>query len=155
MSEPLIRVVVSVAAISGRVDLDRYCRVEVTDDEILKSFRDQNFVDPRIERKEWETWAWPGGYPVYYTCEDGGVLCPVCANENLKLTSDPEAEPDWRLVAADINYEDADMYCDHCNKPIESAYGEPYDDGLLADAEALASAGHGTDEDYGSAEDVL
>jgi hypothetical protein len=145
-----------VAAISGRVELDRYCRVEVSDEAVVQSFIDDGFIEPRIERKEWESWAWPGGYPLFYICKDSGVMCPVCANENIKLTIDPDAADDWKLVAADVNYEDIDLFCDHCNQRIEAAYGDPHDacDGS-ADAEALASAGHGTDEDYGSAGDML
>jgi hypothetical protein len=30
----------------------------------------------------------------------------------------------WRVDAFDINWESPDLYCDHCSKPIESAYGE-------------------------------
>lgn len=77
----------------------------------------------RLLRKEWETWAWPGGYPIYHLCADSGVLCPKCANDNIEMTSDPDANPDWRVTHASINYEDKDLYCDHCSKPIESAYG--------------------------------
>lgn len=36
------------------------------------------------------------------------------------------AEPStgWRIVAQDVNWEDQDMICVHCNKKIESAYGD-------------------------------
>lgn len=74
----------------------------------------------------WHTYAWPGGYPIFYLCADGGVLCPKCANDNIALTTDPDAEKDWRIVASDINYEDDWLFCSHCNKLIESAYGEPH-----------------------------
>ncbi len=110
------------------------------------------YIRVNLLRKEWERWAWPGGYPIYYLCDDGGVLCSKCANNNIKLTSDPGAERDWKITAADVNYEDAYLVCDHCG----SACGEPDAEGPEpSDADALASAGHGTDEDYGSAEDML
>lgn len=107
---------------------------------------------PKFERREWPRWAWPGGYPLFYVCADGELLCSHCACAHIKLTSDPQAEADWRIVAADINYEDEDLYCSHCSAHIESAYGESDEGPEPSDAEALASAGHGTDEDYGSAE---
>jgi hypothetical protein len=78
--------------------------------------------DPVLTHKSWERWAWPGGYPIYYVCKDGRLLCSHCANEEIKLTSDPDAASDWCIVASDINYEDPDLTCDHCGKRIESAY---------------------------------
>ena len=68
-------------------------------------------------------YAWPGGYPIYYVTEDGLTVCPTCANDE---TSDD-------VVAADVNYEDAALYCDDCNKRIESAYAE--DDAMDDDAD--------------------
>jgi hypothetical protein len=65
--------------------------------------------------------TWPGGYPVFYLVADSGVLCPTCANENRELTTDPD-DKQWYIVAADINYEDAKLTCDHCNNRIASAY---------------------------------
>lgn len=78
----------------------------------------------QLVRKEWPKRTWPGGYPIYYLAKDGGALCNKCANDNIELTSDPYAESDWRIVAADINYEDHDLYCDHCSQLIEAAYEE-------------------------------
>lgn len=78
----------------------------------------------QLIRKEWPSWAWPGGYPIYYLAKDGGVLCSKCANDNIKLTSDPDAARDWSIVAADINYEDHNLYCDNCSQLIEAAYEE-------------------------------
>ena len=69
--------------------------------------------------------AWPGGYPIFYCCADGGVLCPACVNtEELVKTADASDEQ-WHIIACDINWEDDAMTCDHCNKPIQSAYGSP------------------------------
>lgn len=124
---------------------------------------DAGYIRVSLLRKEWEKWAFPGGYPIYYACADGELLCSHCACSHVKLTADPDAERDWKIVAADINYEDPDLRCSHCDATIESAYCEPVDkdmesshsSDMSADADALASAGHGTDEDYGSAEDML
>ena len=67
-------------------------------------------------------YAWPGGYPIFYITADSGVLCPDCAN-NSEQTRDP-VDPQWRLMGQDVNYEDPNLFCDHCDKRIESAYAE-------------------------------
>jgi uncharacterized Zn finger protein (UPF0148 family) len=61
------------------------------------------------------TYAWPGGYPLFYLGEDGDVFCPACANQ---IDANPE------IVHVDINWEDPDLYCEGCSKRIESAYAE-------------------------------
>lgn len=71
--------------------------------------------------------AWPGGYPLYLLCSDGGTLHFDCARKEARNVIDSIARKSgdgWRVVACDVNYEDTDLYCDHCSKPIESAYGE-------------------------------
>lgn len=74
-------------------------------------------------------YAWPGGYPLFYVTNDSGVLCQDCANMALKegLIND-EYDPQWYIISYDINYEDTSLYCDHCSKTIESAYGDDEDD---------------------------
>lgn len=69
----------------------------------------------RMENGELPTFAWPGGYPLFYLDNADDVLCPKCANNKQLLL---------QIVAADINYEDACLYCDHCDERIESAYAE-------------------------------
>ena len=67
------------------------------------------------------TWAWPGGYPIFYLAKDNGVLCPTCANQfKAGRDNDEQLEP----VAYDVNYEDAHLFCEHCSTRIESAYNE-------------------------------
>lgn len=74
------------------------------------------------------SYAWPGGYPLIYLCEDGGVLCPRCANRfDGSEASESSDDPQWRLVASDVYYEGPVIQCDHCNDDIESAYGDPDD----------------------------
>lgn len=75
-----------------------------------------------FDHLEWPIYAWPGGYPIYYTTRDGGCLCPDCANENLYLTLDGDDQ--WRIVGQDVNWEDIHLYCDNCNAVIAPAYGD-------------------------------
>lgn len=72
-------------------------------------------------------YAWPGGYPMYLICDDGGALCFKCARKearNIFESIANRARDGWRVVATDINYEDSELFCDHCSDQIESAYGE-------------------------------
>jgi hypothetical protein len=81
------------------------------------------------ENGEYPAYAWPGGYPVYYIMKDNGVLCPDCVNNERPKHLDDEYPDDdqWIVAGQDINYEDADLYCDHCNEKIECAYCEDED----------------------------
>ena len=74
------------------------------------------------------SFAWPGGYQLFYLCEDGGVLCPDCANDSRvreEMRVHPKDRPDksWRIAAVDVNWEDNSLWCDNCNEQIEAAYG--------------------------------
>jgi hypothetical protein len=70
-------------------------------------------------------YAWPGGCPLFYLTDDGGVLCPDCANGKNGSEASEHAEPrsGWRLVGCDAHWEGTPHQCDHCNACIESAYG--------------------------------
>jgi hypothetical protein len=85
--------------------------------EVLDQFPDMTF-----SHLEWESWAWPGGYEIHYYTVDGGVLCHECANAELPRTLDPD-DTQFHIVAEDVNWEDPDFYCDHCNRQIKSEYG--------------------------------
>ena len=68
---------------------------------------------------------WPGGYPVYYICADGGVLCPDCVDAEKELIDvADESDRQWMVIGQEINYEDNQLYCDNCNKRIEAAYAD-------------------------------
>jgi hypothetical protein len=71
-------------------------------------------------------YAWPGGYPKFVVLTDGAALCCKCAREEFariaRSTRDREHDG-WAAAGVDINWEDTDLFCDHCNKQIESAYG--------------------------------
>lgn len=73
------------------------------------------------EKGKYDYCAWPGGYPLFYTTEDGGILCPKCCNENKELLND-EYDPQWYVIAYEVNWGDGELYCDHCYEKIESAY---------------------------------
>lgn len=101
-----------------------------------------------------------GMYPVFYITSDHGRLCPECVNGNLDLCRDKDNDQ-WFVVAQEVNWESR-IVCDGCVSEIPSAYDyvdedeDEYEDSepcvpndSSADAEALASAGFGTDEDYG------
>lgn len=83
-------------------------------------------LDDHLNNGKANAWAWPGGYPLFYVCADSGTLCPACVSDNLELIRQaPEyLDEQWDVVGVDINWEDSTMQCDHCNKKIESAYGE-------------------------------
>jgi hypothetical protein len=73
---------------------------------------------------KYPSYAWPGGYPIYYLMDDGETLCPTCMNDSTNpIHFDGQADG-WRVEAPGINWEDTDMICCHCNRKIESAYGD-------------------------------
>jgi hypothetical protein len=73
-------------------------------------------------------YVWPGGYPLYFVCADGGALSFKAAQENAGLIRDAiiahDAGSGWCVVGMDVNYEDTELTCDHTGERIESAYGE-------------------------------
>lgn len=79
----------------------------------------------RDEHGHCEKYAWPGGYPIFYLCADGGILCPDCVDAERQLIEEADDyDKQWLVVAADVNWEDESLTCDHCNKRIPSAYGD-------------------------------
>jgi hypothetical protein len=89
-------------------------------------------IQSYLESGKFDAYAWPGGYPLFYLCADGGTLCPDCCDKEIELireaANNPGTDEQWEIVAHDINYEDVSLYCDHCNNHIESAYGESNDE---------------------------
>jgi hypothetical protein len=84
---------------------------------------------PRNDDGKLPAYAWPGGYPLYYLFADCEVCCPDCANgENGSDASEDADDRQWKLIACDVNYEDENLFCAHCNKRIKSAYGEETDE---------------------------
>jgi hypothetical protein len=71
---------------------------------------------PRTESGRLESYAWPGGYPIFYLDTDNSVLCPDCAN---KSDADDEL-PRFKPVAfgyIDTPDDDAPT-CDQCGVVI-------------------------------------
>lgn len=72
-------------------------------------------------------YAWPGGYPKYFTCDDGEALSFKAAEGMVREISEAIENRDhsgWRVVGVDINWEDVDLFCVHTGERIPSAYGE-------------------------------
>ena len=77
------------------------------------------------------SYAWPGGYPIFYMTADNAIICPDCANgKNGSECQNPDYQDDksWRLVASEVHWEGQALTCEHCNAQIESAYGGPDDE---------------------------
>lgn len=83
-----------------------------------------NTLPQRDESGNYPAYAWLGGYPLYYLCQDGGILCAgaECANGPESKTAD-EYDPQWHIIATDVHWKGESMVCDHCGGAIESAYG--------------------------------
>lgn len=70
------------------------------------------------------SYAWPGGYPLYYVTDRNTVLCPDHANNAADYA-------DELIVAADVNWEDTSLWCEHGHL-IAAAYDEDYGSTLTA-----------------------
>lgn len=74
-----------------------------------------------------QPYTFPGCYPLYFVCNDGGTLCHQCARKEFRLIVDStkkNLKDGWNIVEIGVNWEDRDLLCDHCGTHIESAYGE-------------------------------
>lgn len=79
-----------------------------------------------VNRDPLPAYAWPGGYPLFYLCRDGGVLCHKCMNKEIAEIDDStrrKLRDGWEVRACDVHWEGEPMTCGHCNDEIESAYG--------------------------------
>ena len=80
-------------------------------------------------------YAWPGGYPKFFVMTDGEGLCYACAGEEKRRIRAAIRRDDstggWIPAGVDVNWEDSNLFCCHCNKPIESAYGEGFEDPIV------------------------
>lgn len=71
--------------------------------------------------------AWPGGYQRYFIMSDGEALSFEAARENRRTIIESiarEINDGWRVVGAEINWEDPELYCAHTGERIPSAYAE-------------------------------
>lgn len=76
-------------------------------------------------------YAWPGGYPLYWIMADGAAIAFDVARVSgegrrmLEALRDNNFADGWRPMALAVNWEDAELYCDHTGERIPSAYAEP------------------------------
>lgn len=75
------------------------------------------------------SYAWPGGYPLFFATSDGASLCFECVRRQWRNICEAHIvfgyrNSGWRVEACDANWEDPSLHCDHCSKRIESAYAE-------------------------------
>ena len=71
-----------------------------------------------------EPYSWPGGYPRYAITDDCGAICSGCAKDEFDRLDEAEPHDGFYINMLTVNWEDNDLYCDHCNDRIESAYGD-------------------------------
>lgn len=92
--------------------------------------RTANFTAAKVFLKALSkgAYAWPGGYPIYFLTSDGAVLSFKAAQEEkrqiVSAILNRDTRGGWHVEGADINWEDAQLYCDHTGERIESAYAE-------------------------------
>lgn len=87
----------------------------------------QGEIIVQVKRAAKDKYAWPGGYPLYVIMHDCEAICCDCAKRNLGQIARDTASAlgdSWRAETVAINWEEADLYCAHCNARIESAYAE-------------------------------
>ena len=73
------------------------------------------------------SYAWPGGYPLFFIMEDGEAMSRAAVRDNLRSIIDSIANrrgDGWRVIGMEINWEDDSLTCCHTGERIESAYGE-------------------------------
>lgn len=78
-----------------------------------------------------QPYAWPGGYPKVLIMSDSEYLCVGCAKDNYRLISDSTRHVNrdgWQASEVQINWEDVDAHCAHCNEAIKCAYGDSDND---------------------------
>lgn len=77
-----------------------------------------------------QRYTFPGGYSVRYLMADGESICADCANgENGSETMNPDpdyqGDPQWQILESYIHWEGPPEQCAHCNREMESEYGDP------------------------------
>jgi len=69
-------------------------------------------------------YAWPGGYPMFALTTDGTALCHRCTASERESIGTTTGTDGWTVELVAINWEDSELFCDHCGNRIESAYGD-------------------------------
>lgn len=74
-----------------------------------------------------QPYAWPGGYPKFAVMTDGECMCHRCVKKEFGLVgraTHDGLKDGWAVDSVEINWEDSDLRCCHCDARIESAYAE-------------------------------
>jgi hypothetical protein len=90
---------------------------------MLRIESDTKLEDVRFKDGTLHAYAFPGGYPLIYLDGECGVLCPECANR-VESEGIDHWDVDHLPRFYDVNWEDAECYCDQCGQRIEPAYEE-------------------------------
>jgi ribosomal protein L24E len=72
-------------------------------------------------------YAWPGGYELCFVMKDGGAMHFTCVKREFKRIAKElrnPGDPAWLPACLDTNWEENDLYCEHCNEKIAPAYGD-------------------------------
>ena len=81
------------------------------------------------ERLREGPYAWPGGYPVAFLCEDQEVVCFEAVRDHWRDVARAHIRRDrsdpWALACAFIHWEGPVYHCAVTGKVIPSAYGDP------------------------------
>lgn len=88
-------------------------------------------VPESIKQAIREEYAWPGGYPLYLICSDSSCLCVKCGKTEYRQIAHSirhDIRDGWKVEVTDVNWEDEDLYCDHCGDAIECAYPSESED---------------------------
>ena len=70
-------------------------------------------------------YAWPGGYEKIAITNDCAVLCGDCVKDEIKTilrSTLTNAKDGWGIEGIDVNWEDQDLYCDHCGERLIAEY---------------------------------
>jgi hypothetical protein len=71
--------------------------------------------------------AWPGGYEVFYLCDDGGTLCAPCVNDPSNPVHVGGDADGWRIDGHSHTGEtDGHLVCDHCGRVIQEDWEDFY-----------------------------
>ena len=68
--------------------------------------------------------TFPGGYTLHALVDDGEAICFDCCKEDGGVHEGGPADG-WRFEDVFVHWEGPPMFCAHCNKALESEYGDP------------------------------
>lgn len=72
---------------------------------------------------ELPAFAWPGGYPMFYTTASADTLCAACATAELLAEDSDDPPVEYGAYGATDDYPEDDEHCTNCGDVI--AEGAP------------------------------